>query len=448
MIKKIILFFVIFIASINSLISEIIKYKVISDTFYSDGNIGSNNPIKKDTTVIWKSDNRVYISYNDDETFIENFLMSVEYDNETIYMLSTDLEVIDTEKIINKKNLLRIIPDYYLEVLYKKDSNLIFENQPLWKERKQRMENEPFPFEDSFQPESYYISNPVILFSLHNYYMVKNVRKSDNNFEIDLLHYSNDVTDYYGKTEDVFSEVYNKFRSNSNIKLLIQNDGDFFDLWINTKENYIGRYIVASDSLCNQIINLVRSNNCDLSKITWPRHADGSCDYDSTNNNAAEAVDTPATEHTKSSMEAVIPKPAPAIGKTATVTENLRLRTNDKTTAKVVTTLVAGARVKVLAPGREDTVDDITSNWAQVEVLGGAKDKDGNAIAAGTVGWLFGGYLSKTEEAAESEKANKEADAKESSALPILPIAAGGAAFVILLAAILLAVKKKNYEKK
>lgn len=312
MIKKIILFFVIFIASINSLISEIIKYKVISDTFYSDGDIEFTNPIKKDTTVIWKSDNGVYISYND-ETFIENFLMSVEYDNETIYMLSTDLQVIDTEKIINKKNLLRIIPDYYLEVLYKKDSNLIFENQPLWKERKQRMENEPFPFEDSFQPESYYISNPVILFSLHNYYMVKNVRKSNNNFEIDLLHYSDDVTDYYRKTEDVFSEVYNKFRRNSNIKLLIQNDGDFFDLWINTKENYIGRYIVASDSLCNQIINLVRSNNCDLSKITWPRHADGSCDYEDGGKSAAESSvrkPAPATEHAEPAEEAALPEAA------------------------------------------------------------------------------------------------------------------------------------------
>lgn len=389
MIKKIILFFVIFIASINSLISEIIKYKVISDTFYSDGDIGFTNPIKKDTAVIWKSDNRVYISYNDDETFIENFLMSVEYDNETIYMLSTDLQVIDTEKIINKKNLLRIIPDYYLEVLYKKDSNLIFENQPLWKERKQRMENEPFPFEDSFQPESYYISNPVILFSLHNYYMVKNVRKSNNNFEIDLLHYSDDVTDYYGKTEDVFSEVYNKFRSNSNIKLLIQNDGDFFDLWINTKENYIGRYIVASDSLCNQIINLVRSNNCDLSKITWPRHADGSADFDDkiepplirfSENNKAGNVTASASPDT-STKEATVPKPAPA-------TEHAE-------------------------PAEEAALP----------------------------------------EAAESESPNKEAesadaDAKQNAALPILPIAAGGAVLAILLAVVLLVVKKRKASKK
>ncbi len=300
--------------------------------------------------------------------------MSVEYDNETIYMLSTDLQVIDTEKIINKKNLLRIIPDYYLEVLYKKDSNLIFENQPLWKERKQRIENEPFPFEDSFQPESYYISNPVILFSLHNYYMVKNVRKSNNNFEIDLLHYSDDVTDYYGKTEDVFSEVYNKFRSNSNIKLLIQNDGDFFDLWINTKENYIGRYIVASDSLCNQIINLVRSNNCDLSKITWPRHADGSCDY-------------------KDERKSAVRKPALAAGKTMTVHENLKLRSGEATSTQVLAVMSAGTHIKVLALGKAETIDGIASNWVKVKVLPGAKEKDGNPIRAGTTGWCYGGYM-------------------------------------------------------
>ena len=45
-------------------------------------------------------------------------------------------------------------------------------------------------------------------------------------------------------------------------------------------------------------------------------------------------------------------------------------------------------------------------------------------------------------ESAESERANKEADAKESSALPILPIAAGGAVLAVLLAVIILAVKK------
>ncbi len=98
-----------------------------------------------------------------------------------------------------------------------------------------------------------------------------------------------------------------------------------------------------------------------------------------------------------SAAKAAIPKPAPTLGETAVVTENLRLRTNDTTTAAVVTTLAAGTRVRVLRRGREDTIDGIASGWVQVKVLGDAKDKDGNAIAASTVGWLFGGYLSEEE---------------------------------------------------
>jgi len=47
----------------------------------------------------------------------------------------------------------------------------------------------------------------------------------------------------------------------------------------------------------------------------------------------------------------------------------------------------------VLAVGAEQTIDGITSNWVQVEVQAGAKDRDGKPIAAGTTGWCFGGYL-------------------------------------------------------
>ena len=382
MMKKIILFSIIFIFSISSLIAETIKYKVVADTFYSDGDIEFTIPIKKDTTVFWKPYNSVYIEYNEDETLIEGFQMDVEYNNKTIYMLSTDLQIIDTETIINDKTILRLIPEYYLEVLCKKNTDLIFEKQPLWNERKKRMEKEPFPFKDSFQPESYYISNTVILFSQHNYYLVKNVKKKNNNIELDLLHYSDDdVTDYFGKTEDVFSAVYNKFRSDSNIKLLIHTDGDYFDLWINTKENYIGRYISASDSLCEQIVNLVRNEKCDLSKVTWPRHADGSCDYDG----SKKTVVSQTTNTT--------PTTNVSINKTMTVNENLKLRSGEATTTQVLTVMSAGTKVKILELGKAETIDGISSNWVKVEVQAGAKDRDGKPIKAGTVGWCYGGYL-------------------------------------------------------
>ena len=82
-----------------------------------------------------------------------------------------------------------------------------------------------------------------------------------------------------------------------------------------------------------------------------------------------------------------------ALKKTMSVKENLKLRSGEATTTSVLAVMSAGTRVKILTLGKQATIDGITSNWVQVEVQAGAKDRDGKAIAAGTTGWCFGGYL-------------------------------------------------------
>ena len=106
---------------------------------------------------------------------------------------------------------------------------------------------------------------------------------------------------------------------------------------------------------------------------------------------------------------------APAVGKTADVIENLRRRTDDRTESEVIATLAAGTRVEILAVGREDTIDGIASRWVRVSVLGGAQDRDGKAVAAGTQGWLFGGYLSAAEENNNIAEAHQPTVSEESA---------------------------------
>lgn len=84
------------------------------------------------------------------------------------------------------------------------------------------------------------------------------------------------------------------------------------------------------------------------------------------------------------------------------VSENLKLRSGEATTSDILTVLQSGTRVKILEVGKAETIDGISSNWVQVEVQSGAKDRDGKTITKGTVGWCFGGYL-KTGEYEESE---------------------------------------------
>ena len=76
-----------------------------------------------------------------------------------------------------------------------------------------------------------------------------------------------------------------------------------------------------------------------------------------------------------------------------TCNDNLRLRKEEATSSSIITTMQKGTKVKILKLGKAETIDGITSNWVQVEVLSGAKDKDGKALKAGIIGWCYGGYL-------------------------------------------------------
>ena len=75
------------------------------------------------------------------------------------------------------------------------------------------------------------------------------------------------------------------------------------------------------------------------------------------------------------------------------VSENLKLRSGEATTTQVLTVMQAGTKVKILELGKAENIDGINSNWVKVEVQPGAKDRDGRAIRAGTIGWCYGGYL-------------------------------------------------------
>ena len=81
------------------------------------------------------------------------------------------------------------------------------------------------------------------------------------------------------------------------------------------------------------------------------------------------------------------------IGKVFTTVDNLRLRAEEITSSKIITTMAKGTKVKILKLGKAENIDGINSNWVQVEVLTGAKDKNGKEIKSGTTGWCYGGYL-------------------------------------------------------
>ena len=97
--------------------------------------------------------------------------------------------------------------------------------------------------------------------------------------------------------------------------------------------------------------------------------------------------------HETENVSQTVPSTNVAVNKEMTCSDNLRLRSEEATTSRVITTMQKGTKVKILKLGKAETIDGITSNWVQVEVLSGSKDKDGKALKAGIIGWCYGGYL-------------------------------------------------------
>ena len=214
-------------------------------------------------------------------------------------------------------------------------------------------------------------------------------------------------------------------------------DGDYLYIYLNgeTDKDLFATFVNMNDKTFSEFKNLIANNKCDLSNITWPRHADGTCDYEDTS-----SVKINTTQTTNVSPN-----------KTMTVSENLKLRSGEATTSEVLTVMQAGTKVKILEPGKAENIDCINSNWVKVEVQPGAKDRDGNTISRGTVGWCYGGYLAETTEANNF----KSTDTKEISDIKIeeapkqeinigIICAIIGAVLLLLLVILIFGVRKKK----
>ena len=179
---------------------------------------------------------------------------------------------------------------------------------------------------------------------------------------------------YEGRGGITWEEYSNDF--------IFEEDGDYLLVYFDKEKKIpFATFASMNNETEVQFKNLIYYNTCDFSRVTWPRHADGSCDYDGSKTIAAvqTAKATPSTNVVQN--------------KTMTVSENLKLRSGEATSTQVLTVMQAGTKVKILELGKPETIDGISSNWVKVEVLPGAKDRDGRAIRAGTVGWCYGGYL-------------------------------------------------------
>ena len=284
---------------------------------------------------------------------------------------------IDFEERISSRIWIR---DYFNEVIYRKDRNILVEFQPglkktyyyesplgetiFWFEEEVRYRDRLKYYKFDDDEYNFYIMIGKEGFS----YKAKEVAPDLYELEIEDVRISQD--DYENLLECGHDMRFALEATEPGYSLYFRFDGEYLYIYLEDGKTLYATYCAYDESEEEALYEAIRTNEFDMTKITFPRHADGTCDYESGGGVPGKKI----------------------VNGVYRAKENLRLRANENTSGEIITTMQAGSLVLILSKGREETIDGITDNWVEVETLFGAKNLEGDFLY-GETGWCFGGYL-------------------------------------------------------
>ncbi len=312
----------------------------------------------------------VYNNYNFESPSIKL------YTNSGIKRISfSDIELFNSnDKLPDSiKSSIWTLKYYFDDVYFNK--NTLFKNETFWKNTWDSIESLSDYDEkgkDYFAPVTIKIFDAGIFINPNNVYGISNIIfNSIKNNGASILIEGWNVDKYF---EAGYPFIYEYFPYKSKIIYELVLDGDYLYFYHN--DSLMLSFVRTNIEMQYEITNYYTNNKCDKSKFTWPRHADGTCDYEN-----RKTLVAPSSSATNVSVSKVM-----------SVKENLRLRSAEATSSNVMKVMASGTKVKVLELGKEETIDGIKSNWVKVEIISG-NDRDGNKLKSGITGWCYGGYL-------------------------------------------------------
>ena len=286
----------------------------------------------------------------------------------------------DFEERITEKKWYR---DYFNEVIYRKDRNIIVEYQPYLTEEENinfyddAYADMIFWFDESaryrdciswnrFDDGEYgsYISIGMPGFR----YKAKKLTPDLYKLELEDVRISQEL--YESFLEDGYDLKFALDATEPEYSLYFRFDGEYLYIYLDDGKTLYATYCAYDESEIVALQEAIRTNEFDISEFTLPRYADGSWDFANGKGINIKKI----------------------VGGTYQVKENLQLRETEGTSGEIITTIQADTCVEILSLGKEDTIDGITDNWVKVELLWGAKNLVGDLVM-GETGWCFGGYL-------------------------------------------------------
>lgn len=350
-----------------SVFSYEITYRVMRDVYSGFDWDDTVFSIKEGTIVTYCSDDKDTFFSVRGEVCPYRFDLYIG-DVDRIWFSETDIKQLYCDKIFTDFGQVEFIPVWYFDVLKCRNSEMIYEREPKWLEIKEKNGR---LFKSTFYPERITLNNVFFSFFLGQDFLVNKVTRSNGIIAVHCYRH-NEPQLWKGRVP--YPDIFLKYIDEKEIVFLLQFDGDYVDIWINSLEEYMGKYAVLSKNTLREIISFVQYAELDLANVSWPHHADGTSEYE--NEHKAPCINL--AEGFEAKLDRVL-----------LTADNLRLRSGGGIDKEIMATLPKDTLVRVLEIGEKDTIDGILSNWVRVEVF----EQEGGEIPSGTTGWCFGGYL-------------------------------------------------------
>jgi hypothetical protein len=266
---------------------EDIYYKVIEttpiwagDTIIHRRNNTSGN-ILEGTIVKEYGENVIFFSR---EGLVDIPFQAVFYDNRRIILYANSLIPLETQDVFDSILLYNperpLFSSFYAEALWAKDRQIIYlHNKAEWDElvawRNKDLEYEYEWWRHAYTYENLYITQTAINFKPNerkeSRLSIKKIVKVEERYEVTVKETTNKGLFFNWEWKDLAEgELFT---------ILLIPDGDYIDLYYKDTNTLIDTFVFTSVEFKTQLENLIQGRSVDLSRITWPRRADGSMDY-------------------------------------------------------------------------------------------------------------------------------------------------------------------------
>ncbi|WP_169714754.1 SH3 domain-containing protein [Spirochaeta cellobiosiphila] len=302
------------------------------------------------------------------------------------YDTQNNVETYISIKDLSLENIVAILPsniknsvwlmNYYMDLFESNEPDIkkiIFYNDNSWNTWFNNLSiNEPPPYpkwNERFKALYLVIKDQYIVASRSdycqvNYILINQIVNSKNTFTISV----------YALNKESNSQIQpgyeSLFQMDTPYNLIFVQDGDYLDMYIDSvnEDNHIFTYVRGTKEMAQEIEHFVRRESYDPSKILWPRHADGTSDYDK------DII----LNHTT--------------GYSYLTLQNCNLLESPTLNSKAITELNKDEVITITEQGKEELIEGVQSHWLKVTT-------DDNKE-----GWVYGGNVSLNDAVSKTEQ--------------------------------------------